>query len=208
MKRRTFIRLIGGGVVFSAIAGPTACSSEMPPEAIAAWQGPKPGVDVRKWILSYAILAPHSHNLQSWLVDLRTPNEIMLYCDLARLLPETDPMRRPMVEVLAQRRFAALNFNDDDDRSEAEMLQQEFKKFKELVREEGREQGREQGLVKGRAEGVLAGGTGVLLRLLEKKFGALPQEAVAKLQAATQEQVDKWTERILTADSLEAVFAD
>ena len=28
--------------------------------------------------LGHAILAPHSHNLQSWLVDLRTPDEILL----------------------------------------------------------------------------------------------------------------------------------
>jgi len=97
MNRRTFIRLIGGGVVFSATAGLTACSREMPSEAIAAWQGPKPEANVRKWILSYAILAPHSHNLQSWLVDLRTPNEIMLYCDLTRLLPETDPYYRQIM---------------------------------------------------------------------------------------------------------------
>jgi len=97
MNRRTFIRLIGGGVVFSATAGLSASSSEMPPEAIAAWQGPQPGTDVRKWILSYAILAPHSHNLQSWLVDLRTPNEIILYCDLTRLLPETDPYYRQIM---------------------------------------------------------------------------------------------------------------
>jgi hypothetical protein len=97
MNRRTFIRVIGGGVIFSATAGLAACSREMPPEAIAAWQGPKTETDVRKWILSYAILAPHSHNLQSWLVDLRTPNEIMLYCDLARLLPETDPYNRQIM---------------------------------------------------------------------------------------------------------------
>jgi len=97
MNRRTFIRIVGGGVIFSATAGLTACKSEMPPEAIAAWQGPQPGTDVRKWILSYAILAPHSHNLQSWLVDLRTPNEIILYCDLTRLLPETDPYYRQIM---------------------------------------------------------------------------------------------------------------
>ena len=97
MNRRTFIRILGGGVIFSATAGLTACKREMPPEAIAAWQGPKPGTDVRKLILSYAILAPHSHNLQSWLVDLRTPNEIMLYCDLTRLLPETDPYYRQIM---------------------------------------------------------------------------------------------------------------
>ncbi|CAB1074749.1 twin-arginine translocation pathway signal protein [Alkalispirochaeta odontotermitis] len=97
MNRRTFIRLVGGGIVFSASTGLTACSREMPPEAIAAWQGPKSRTDLRKWILSYAILAPHSHNLQSWLVDLRTPNEIMLYCDRARLLPETDPYNRQIM---------------------------------------------------------------------------------------------------------------
>ena len=97
MNRRNFIRIVGGGVIFSATAGLTACSREMPPEAIAAWQGPKPGTDVRKWILSYAILAPHSHNLQSWIVDLRTPDEIILYCDLTRLLPETDPYNRQIM---------------------------------------------------------------------------------------------------------------
>jgi len=97
MNRRTFIRIVGGGVIFSATAGLAACSREMPPEAIAAWQGPKTETDVRRWILSYAILAPHSHNLQSWLVDLRTPAEIMLYCDLERLLPETDPYNRQIM---------------------------------------------------------------------------------------------------------------
>jgi len=51
----------------------------------------------REWILSYAILAPHSHNLQSWLVDLRQPDEITLYCDLSRLLPETDPYSRQIM---------------------------------------------------------------------------------------------------------------
>lgn len=97
MNRRTFIRIVGGGVILSATAGLSACSREMPAEAIAAWQGPKSDTDVRKWILSYAILAPHSHNLQSWLVDLDTPNEIMLYCDLTRLLPETDPYYRQVM---------------------------------------------------------------------------------------------------------------
>lgn len=97
MNRRTFIRIVGGGVIFSAAAGITACSRNMPAEAITAWQGPQSETDVRKWILSYAILAPHSHNLQSWLVDLSTPDEMVLYCDLTRLLPETDPYYRQIM---------------------------------------------------------------------------------------------------------------
>jgi len=69
----------------------------MPADAIAAWKGPGAEPDARRWILGYAILAPHSHNLQSWLVDLRTPDEIVLRCDLKRLLPETDPLSRQIM---------------------------------------------------------------------------------------------------------------
>lgn len=97
MERRTFVRIVGAGVVFAASAGVSGCSSRMPAEAIEAWQGPAPQADPRRWLLSYAILAPHSHNLQSWLVDLGTPDEIVLRCDLARLLPETDPNSRQIM---------------------------------------------------------------------------------------------------------------
>ncbi|MDP3754296.1 twin-arginine translocation pathway signal protein, partial [Polaromonas sp.] len=98
LNRRNFVRLAGGGVVLGASASLAGCSSELPPEAIAAWNGPAADTaDVRRWILSYAILAPHSHNLQSWLVDLRQPGEITLYCDLTRLLPETDPQSRQIM---------------------------------------------------------------------------------------------------------------
>lgn len=69
----------------------------MPAAAIEPWNGPGPESDVRRWILGYAILAPHSHNLQSWLVDLSAPDEIVLRCDLGRLLPETDPFSRQIM---------------------------------------------------------------------------------------------------------------
>jgi hypothetical protein len=94
MQRRAFVQLVGGGVVGAALAG---CSPAMPPEAVAAWQGPGSEPDLRRWLLGHAILAPHSHNLQSWLVDLRTPGEIVLRCDRTRLLPETDPFGRQIL---------------------------------------------------------------------------------------------------------------
>lgn len=104
MQRRHFIRIAGGGTIAAATmtsAGLTGCSPGMPPEAIEAWQGPgrdaAPDDDVRRWLLSYAILAPHSHNLQSWVVDLSTPDEILLRCDLKRLLPQTDPLSRQIM---------------------------------------------------------------------------------------------------------------
>ena len=103
--RRAFIRLVGGGAVFAATAPLFGCSSDYPAEAIAAWQvpehmqkqGQKQGDDMRRQILSYAILAPNAHNRQGWLVDLKQPNEITLYCDTGRLLPETDPYSRQIL---------------------------------------------------------------------------------------------------------------
>jgi hypothetical protein len=97
MERRGFIRVIGGGVITAASSGLVGCSSRIPEVAIEAWQGPRPQSDVRRWILSYAILAPHSHNLQSWIVDLSTPDVILLRCDMNRLLPETDPHSRQIM---------------------------------------------------------------------------------------------------------------
>mgnify|MGYP000753489585 CR=1 FL=1 len=64
---------------------------------MAAWQAPARETDLRRWILAHAILAPHSHNLQSWVADLGTPNQITLYCDLKRLLPQTDPLSRQIM---------------------------------------------------------------------------------------------------------------
>lgn len=95
MQRRPFLRLVGGGAVLAAGVG--GCAPGLPPEALAAWQGPGAERDLRRWILSHAILAPHSHNLQSWLCDLRVPDEITLRCDPARLLPETDPFARQIM---------------------------------------------------------------------------------------------------------------
>ncbi|MDT8990848.1 twin-arginine translocation pathway signal protein [Curvibacter sp. APW13] len=103
MQRRKFIRLAGGGTIAAAVGSTAAlsgCSAQVPDEAIEAWQDPYNTVtsgDVRHWIVSYAILAPHSHNLQSWVVDLRRPFEIWLYCDPKRLLPETDPHARQIM---------------------------------------------------------------------------------------------------------------
>jgi hypothetical protein len=97
MDRRRFIRLAGGGAVFAAGATAVGCSGEMPAAAIEAWSGPRAETDLRRWILGHALLAPHSHNLQSWVADLRSPGEIVLYCDPTRLLPETDPFGRQIM---------------------------------------------------------------------------------------------------------------
>ena len=99
MDRRHFMHLAGGGVVLAASTSLLGgCSVfEVPASAVAAWQGPAPAEELRRWVLAYALLAPNPHNLQPWLADLRTPGEITLALDTRRLLPATDPFGRQIL---------------------------------------------------------------------------------------------------------------
>jgi hypothetical protein len=96
--RRRFIRLAGGGALAAVAAGGLAgCSDAFPPEALEAWRGPAQEMDLRRWAVAHAILAPNSHNRQPWLVDLREPDTILLHVDRERLLPMTDPWFRQIM---------------------------------------------------------------------------------------------------------------
>jgi predicted transposase/invertase (TIGR01784 family) len=60
---------------------------------------------------------------------------------------------------------------------------------------------------KARAEGKAEGRAEVLLKLLGLRFGPPPEETRARTETATLEQLDTWIERVLTAKSLDEVFA-
>ena len=47
----------------------------------------------------------------------------------------------------------------------------------------------------------------MLLKLLGRKFGELPDWAVQRVRAADDTDLDRWTERFLNAASLDDVFA-
>ena len=102
MERRKFIKLVGGGIVLAAgAAGAGLLTSTpifgVPDSAVAAWRGPEPELEIRRFVLSYAILAPNPHNLQPWIADLRNSDEITLRLDPDRLLPATDPFGRQIL---------------------------------------------------------------------------------------------------------------
>jgi len=98
-SRRSFVKVLGGGVILAAGAGlGLARCDAMPEDAVAAWAGPDPAeADVRRRLVAWAILAPNPHNRQPWLIDLREPGAIVLRCDRERLLPETDPFGRQIM---------------------------------------------------------------------------------------------------------------
>ena len=55
-------------------------------------------------------------------------------------------------------------------------------------------------------EGRIDGQLKTLIRLLTRRFGTLDKATEARLQGATQGELDRWTDSILTARTLEEVF--
>jgi hypothetical protein len=59
---------------------------------------------------------------------------------------------------------------------------------------------------RGRVEGRMEGESRLLRKMIEIKFGAMPEWAESVLQSADSQQIDLWAESILTAETLEALL--
>lgn len=96
---------------------------------------------------------------------------------------------------------AGVRFRPEDD----ELFQRLLAILGEEAREEllmAARQLMEEGRKEGLKEGIKRGQQQTLRRLLQARFGALPDAALARLFAADSPELDLWTDRILTAPTL------
>ena len=100
LSRRKTIALIGGGTILAAGGGVAWEITRPLQTALLPWEKAGQYDDPRMRALSWAILAPNSHNMQPWKVDLSTTDQAVLYPDLERMLPETDPFNRQITVSL------------------------------------------------------------------------------------------------------------
>jgi len=56
------------------------------------------------------------------------------------------------------------------------------------------------------AQGEQRGEATILLRLLKKKFGSVPEDAETRISQADSEQLLEWSENVLTAETVNEVF--
>ncbi len=92
MNRRNFIKVVGAGTV-AMVALPYVVGSGNSVE-FGHLRPTLDQSDIRKLLLSYAMLAPNPHNTQAWKVQLLAKDTIRLFVDETRLLPQTDPIYR------------------------------------------------------------------------------------------------------------------
>ena len=63
-------------------------------------------------------------------------------------------------------------------------------------------------IAKGKVEGKVEGKAEMLLTLLELKFGSSAPIPRQRIGDASLDELDQWTTRILTAETLDKIFAD
>jgi predicted transposase YdaD len=73
-------------------------------------------------------------------------------------------------------------------------------------KQEGRLEGKQEGRLEGKLEGVQLGEATILLRQIELKFGAISEQDRRRIESADAETLLKWSERVLTAESLDQLF--
>ncbi|AGX86601.1 transposase-like protein [Candidatus Symbiobacter mobilis CR] len=75
-------------------------------------------------------------------------------------------------------------------------------------RQQGMQQGMQQGLQTGMNQGQHLEAIRTLHKLLAKRFGDVPAALMARIEAASLEQIEGWFDFALDAPTLESVFAD
>ncbi|MDQ3032241.1 MAG: Rpn family recombination-promoting nuclease/putative transposase [Myxococcota bacterium] len=83
-----------------------------------------------------------------------------------------------------------------------ELAEQIMSTAKQLI-----EQGRAEGRQEGRQEGLQEALRATLLRLLVKRFGALPADVRARIEAAGPGELDRWTDGLMEAATVEELLA-
>jgi hypothetical protein len=79
-----------------------------------------------------------------------------------------------------------------------EMVSARFKEWEEEVRADA--------LAKGIAEGRTQALVGVLSKQLRRRFGELPPDVVERIRSANADELDKWMDRMMDANSIGDVF--
>ena len=124
--------------------------------------------------------------------------------EVLRTLPANSELRSQVLNYILRtykdvglaELLAAVRAADPEGDAEAEVVT-----IAQALIERGKAEGLAAGKTVGKAEGVAEGEAKSLLRLLERRFGSLPEWARERVSAASLEQLDAWLDGVLDARS-------
>ncbi len=86
------------------------------------------------------------------------------------------------------------------------MLSENLADWTEQWKREGLEAGRKEGLEQGVMQGRQQEAAAMLIRFLVKRFGPLDGVTLQRVESASLQEIESWSDRVLDADSVEEVF--
>lgn len=158
---------------------------------------------------------PATRNLAAALFGLensRSPEDLIAV--LERLVtwlrdPAQTPLRRAFLVWL--KRIALKNHLPAQEFEEIHELQEMYAMLAERIKtwpEQWEQRGMEKGLKQGLERGLEQGERRALSRLLQRRFGSLPDWVDARLNAASLAQLEAWSLAFVDAESLATVFGE
>ncbi len=93
MNRRLFLSTATASVALT-VSGNMVHAQQMPTPLLPWAQAAAGHADARIAAMGWAVLAPNAHNRQPWAMRLVGDDRALLFCDLDRRLPVTDPLDR------------------------------------------------------------------------------------------------------------------
>jgi predicted transposase/invertase (TIGR01784 family) len=150
--------------------------------------------------LKYAKERDFWQRLPAWLPSMQQVDRVRELEPLMRYLFYATP--QPMPEEI--RLLLTTELTHEVERWWMSWAQQ----LEESVREEALQQGRQQGLEQGRQERqrLLDKLRRQLLRAMEAQFGPLPEQATQRVEAASEEELDTFSERLASARSIDELL--
>jgi hypothetical protein len=156
----------------------------------------------------------HSSNL---VARLNLPN--MAYAPDDKLLVYAQAIRGLVtLEPSPEKRLKYVDFIDiyaDLDENERQRYTQLYPQevttmagFAQRFTEMGREEGRQEGHEEGHKEGLRRGEARILTAQFRLRFGDLPAAVHQRIEIADADTLLRWSERVLTAATLDAILAD
>jgi hypothetical protein len=87
------------------------------------------------------------------------------------------------------------------------MLSERFVQWEKEFLDRGRREGWEKGREEGRQEGIQIGVCQLLMLLLRRRFGELPESVQSKLRGVSAKRLEKWSALVLEANKPDELLA-